>query len=238
MCSTTKHMYAHTHVFPSLSLHSLQCGGCTPLPLYSLQCWGMSLGYSVIYTLHKWAKIMENSKIRIKTNASKREFQVSGPAYFSCPSSTTCQTDSQRAPWQNFWNSDRVKILFPFVLFNLPNKSDDDNEPEENFLPLRDDKTSPPKDEPEKEAKQEGHTDRQTGRRTCRQTGRKTGRRTDRETVMLALKPLAASPPPFWGFENVLRVDFTVYFRPCVGQLLWAPVAKTLLLHPQLLLAQ
>lgn len=76
--------------------------------------------------------------------------------------------------------------------------------------------------------------DRQTDRRTCRQTGR----RTDRETVMLALKPFAASPPPFWGFENVLRVDFTVYFRPCVGQLLCAPVAKTLLLHPQLLLAQ
>lgn len=164
--------------FLSLFLHSLQCGGCPALPLYSLQCWGMSLGYSVIYTLHKWAKIMENSKIRIKTNASKREFQVSGPAYFSCPSSTTCQTDSQRAPWQNFWNSDRVKILFPFVLFNLPNKSDDDNEPEENFLPLRDDKTSPPKDEPEKEAKQEG----QTGGHADRQAGRQAGGQTERQS--------------------------------------------------------
>lgn len=199
MCSTTKHMYAHTHVFPSLSLHSLQCGGCPALSLYSLQCWGMSLGYSVIYTLHKWAKIMENSKIRIKTNASKREFQVSGPVYFSCPSSTTCQTDSQRAPWQNFWNSDRVKILFPFVLFNLPNKSDDDNEPEENFLPLRDDKTSPPKDEPEKEAKQEGQTNRQEDMPTDRQEDRQEDRQRDSQAC---LETFCSFSPAILGFRE------------------------------------
>lgn len=58
-----------------------------------------------------------------------------------------------------------LKYFSPFVLFNLPNKSDDDDD-EENFLPLRHDKTSPRKDEPEKEAEQ----DRQTGGQGAQQT--------------------------------------------------------------------
>lgn len=147
--------------------------------LYSLQCWGMSLGYSVIYTLHKWGKIMENSKIRIKTNASKREFQVSGPysillhlvillLFLLLPHAK--QTPSEHLG-KTFEIQTALKYFSPFVLFNLPNKSDDDDD-EENFLPLRHDKTSPRKDEPEKEAEQ--------GRRTDRQ---RTERTTDRQTV-------------------------------------------------------
>lgn len=174
-------LHSETHVCTTHTQRDIALSLSISLSLYSLQCWGMSLGYSVIYTLHKWGKIMENSKIRIKTNASKREFQVSGPCsillhlvilllllllFLLLPHAK--QTPSEHLG-KTFEIQTALKYFSPFVLFNLPNKSDDDDD-EENFLPLRHDKTSPRKDEPEKEAEQDRRTDRQVDRAHNRQT--------------------------------------------------------------------
>lgn len=109
-----------------------------------------------------------------------------------------------------------LKYFSPFVLFNLPNKSDDDDD-EENFLPLRHDKTSPRKDEPEKEAEQ----DRRTG-----QTGGQSAQQTDRQSGK-CLENLLQLLPRFGVSKTYSGLILPFSFRPCEWQLLsWRPLPR------------